>query len=610
MKKKLLIAVLLLAVTFLGVETSKVLAENGPYPGSAGIAFYNPEDNTEYSIFSAGIVNNDAFEGTTYDKDSNTLTLDNVKTTLSLEYAGMGDDFKINLVGDNEIGFLSSYTYGYGSNINFVGNGSLTINKNKDKESGIFFASSGVKGKIEVADTATLKVYGSKFVIGVEYSKESDGSKVFVFKNGQDISDSIKSKEIIEKQPQQMEVLVFNDAGSTNYTVATKDGKKYAVSRLSGGSYVVQNNVLAYDEANEFYFLDPTSNPTGSGVNPQYSTLEELSAAGYKMTDEQITVNYWADCGPRPLAVDEKGTRYLYSTNYYNGNVNYYVYDITEDTIKLFDGKNYTVAMINDEVSFDTLTTLEEDVSEGYEHIVNLKELEILPGSSSNANVPEVVTSSDNKSDNDKAAAKAVNVLLDAAKNGEKVIGMSAELISAINEAVENGDDVTVELDTTKMELKDVSDEVKAKVEAKIKEEKTLKDSNVLGYFDINLVVKINGDALDEKVTDLKEEMEVKLDVSELVKNLPAVASGKVRQYNVITIHNGEVKVLKGTLNADNTLSFKTNGFSSYVVTYNDVDADSVNPKTLDNIGGYISVLVLSMIGFMVTALCLKKRNN
>ena len=518
----------------------------------------------------------------------------------------MGDDFKINLVGDNEIGYLSSYSYGYGSNINIVGNGSLTINKNKAMESGIFFSSSGVKGKITVANTATLKVYGSEFAIGVEYSEESDGSKVFDFKNGQDISDSIKSKEITMQDTKSFRgiLLVPNYNNSVdNYTLATKDGKNYAVSVYS--SYYVQNQVVLYHEASKTYFMDPTS--SNGAFNESYDSLEALQAAGYTLTDTQITIaRYTSLYGA--VAADQNGKEYAYYTTNYNGTQLYYVCDITNDTVTLADGNQYALAIYNEDIDFNTLTPVVENRSEGYEHIVNLKELEILPGSSSSS-VEEAVSASDNKSDNDKAAASAVDTLLEAAKNGEAVVGMSKELISAINEAVENGDDVTVELDTTKMELKDVSDEVKAKVEAKIKEEKTLKDSNVLGYFDINLVVKINGDALDEKVTDLKEEMEVKLDVSELVKNLPQVASGKVRQYNVITIHNGEVKVLKGTLNSDNTLSFKTNGFSSYVVTYTDVDADSVNPKTLDNIGSYLAVLVLSIIGFAAT-LYLKKRHN
>lgn len=159
------------------------------------------------------------------------------------------------------------------------------------------------------------------------------------------------------------------------------------------------------------------------------------------------------------------------------------------------------------------------------------------------------------------------------------------------------------------MELKDVTDDVKAKVNTKIKEEKDLKGSNVLGYFDINLVVKVNDDALDEKVTELNDEIEVTLDVSELVKSLDKVASGKVRKYNVIRIHGDEVEVLDATLNDDNTLTFKTDKFSSYIVTYNDVDAPS-NLKTLDNVSSYVTILVLSIIGFMATTLYLKKRHN
>lgn len=607
MKKKLLIAVLLLAITFLGVRTTKVLAGNGPSDEFSFITFYNSEDPSgNKSIYEPNTVHNDALEGATYDKSTNTLTLNNVKTSLSLSINEMGEDFKINLVGDNEIQYIIIYGFGYGGNVEFTGNGSLTVNKNKSSEIGIVMAAEGTVGSLTVDDTATLKVYGSENAIIVGYSSEPDGKKVIILKNGQDISENVISEEQIAKMPQNMRVIGFNEGGNAEYQVVTKNGKKYGLQ--GNDPYYVTKQTIA--NTGDHYFFDPFSNQTG-GNDDQYATLEEIQQAGYTITDEHVIINCWAKMsGFFPLAQNNNGTRYIFMRMFDQNNVETdEVYDITEDKVTLYDGYEYTVVEINNDVQFNSLTEVTEDRSEGYSHTVNLKELEVLPGSDSSASAPEVVTASDNKSDNDKAAAKAVNVLLDAAKNGEEVVGMSAELISAINEAVENGDDVTVELDTTKMELKDVSDEVKAKLEAKIKEEKTLKDSNVLGYFDINLIVKINGDALDEKVTDLKEEMEVKLDVSELVKNLPAVASGKVRQYNVITIHNGEVKVLKGTLNSDNTLSFKTNGFSSYAVTYNDVDADSVNPKTLDNVGSYVAVLVLSIIGFAAT-LYLKKRNN
>ena len=36
----------------------------------------------------------------------------------------MGDDFKINLIGDNEIGSIGSYGDAWGGSINICGNGS------------------------------------------------------------------------------------------------------------------------------------------------------------------------------------------------------------------------------------------------------------------------------------------------------------------------------------------------------------------------------------------------------------------------------------------------------------------------------------------------------
>lgn len=437
MKKKVLIAFLLMLTVLFGVRMTNVLAQNGPSDEYSFIIFYNPEaedSSANKSIYEPKTVHNDVLEGVTYDKSTNTLTIENLKTNLSLAVNEMGEDFKINLVGENEIPYIIIYGYGYGGNVEFTGNGSLTVNKDKNSEIGIFIAAEGTVGKLVVDETATLKVYGSENAILVGYSNESNNSKVIILKNGDDISKNIKTEKMISKIPQQMDILLFNDAGSTNYTVATKDGKKYAVSRLSSGNYIVQNQTLAYDEANKRYFLDPMSNPTGSGVNQQYSSLEELQTAGYTMTEEDITVNYWVDYGPRPLAEDNNGKKYIFTTVYYSADeVEYNVYDITNNKITLYNGKEYTVITPNDEIKMDSLTELTEDLDEGYSHIVELKELEVLPSSST---VPEVVKAEDIKSDNDKNAANAVNELLDAAKNGKKIAGMSDELISAINEAV------------------------------------------------------------------------------------------------------------------------------------------------------------------------------
>ena len=610
MKKKILIAFLLMFTVLFGVKTTKVFAGNGPSDVYSFIIFYDPDAQDasgEKAIYEPNTVHNDIIEGVTYDKASNTLTLDNVKTNLRLSVNEMGEDFKINLVGENEIPYIIIYGFGYGGNVEFTGNGSLIVNKDKSIETGMVMAAEGTVGRITVDNTATLKVYGSKQAILIGYSSEADNSKVFILKNGQDISNNIKTDKQISKVPQQIYALIFNDGGSTNYMVATKNGRKYAVSRLSGGDYVVQNNSLAYLEVDDIYFLDPTSNPNGGGINQQYASLEELEAAGYTMTDEQITVNYWVNYGPRPLGEDTKGVKYVMERYYIDSTTyEYKVYDITNKKIILYDGNEYTVATINNDVDGNTLTEITEDLDEGYNHVVELTDLEVYP---SETNVKEVVKADDNKSDNDKAAAGAVNELLAAALDGQSITGMSDALIVVITEAIENGDSVTVELETTELEDKNVSDEVKKSVEDKIKNDDILKDAKVLGYFDINLLVKVNDDTLDEKVTELNKEIEVKVDVSELVKKLDKVASNKVRKYYVIRIHDGKTDVIEATLNDDNTLSFKTDRFSSYTVTYKDVDAPS-NPKTLDNINTYIILGVVSLISLIGIALFLKKRKN
>lgn len=591
-----------------GVKFTKVLAKNGPSDVYSFIIFYDPEAEDasgEKAIYEPNTVHNDVIEGVTYDKDSNTLTLNNVKTNLNLSVNEMGEDFKINLIGENEIPYIIIYGFGYGGNVEFTGNGSLTVNKDKSFEIGMIMAAEGTVGRITVDNNATLKVYGSKQAILVDYSSEADNSKVIILNNGQDISKNIKTEQQISKVPQQINVLIFNDGGSTQYMVATKNGKKYAVSRLSGGNYVVQNNVLAYIEEDEIYFLDPTSNPNGSGINQQYASLEELENEGYTMTDEEITVNYWVNYGPRPIGEDTKGTKYVKERYYIDSTTyEYKVYNITDKKVTLYDGKEYTVATINNDVEGNSLTELTEDLDEGYSHVVELTDLEVYPTS-----VKEVVKADDNKSDNDKAAASAVNELLANVEEGKSINGISNTLIVAITEAIENGDEVSVELETKELEEKNVTDEVKKSVEEKIKNDDTLKNAKVLGYFDINLLVKVNDDTLDEKVTELNKEIEVKVDVSELVKNLDKVASNKVRKYYVVRIHDGKTDVIEATLSDDNTLSFKTDRFSSYTVTYKDVDATS-NPKTLDNINTYITLGVISLMSLLGVSIYLKKRTN
>ena len=144
-----------------------VKAANGPCDtGDWAYAYINVrtgEDST--TIFSSKETN--SIDGMSYDRQTNTLTLNNYKNkTAGIATNMMGDDFKINLIGDNEIGGIGSYGDAWGGSINICGNGSLVINADRANDYGVAFFAEGTNSVLSVADTCNVTIYsGSKAVV-------------------------------------------------------------------------------------------------------------------------------------------------------------------------------------------------------------------------------------------------------------------------------------------------------------------------------------------------------------------------------------------------------------------------------------------------------------
>ena len=144
-----------------------VKAANGPCDtGDWAYAYINVrtgEDST--TIFSSKGTN--SIDGMSYDRQTNTLTLNNYKNkTAGIATNMMGDDFKINLIGDNEIGSIGSYGDAWGGSINICGNGSLVINADRAGDYGVAFFAEGTDSVLSVADTCNVTIYsGSKAVV-------------------------------------------------------------------------------------------------------------------------------------------------------------------------------------------------------------------------------------------------------------------------------------------------------------------------------------------------------------------------------------------------------------------------------------------------------------
>ncbi len=159
---KKILCIILAAILICSVMLPlSVFAENGPYPVDwetiteedlykedfklSAIMMVNMPNADDYATFeeymaaiSMGFVYPQIeglelpalFAGASYNEATNTLTLKNVRLPYTvLATTAMGDDFKINLVGYNELAGISSDGMGWGGSITLTGNGELVLNK-------------------------------------------------------------------------------------------------------------------------------------------------------------------------------------------------------------------------------------------------------------------------------------------------------------------------------------------------------------------------------------------------------------------------------------------------------------------------------------------------
>ena len=114
-----------------------------------------------------------------------------------------------------------------------------------------------------------------------------------------------------------------------------------------------------------------------------------------------------------------------------------------------------------------------------------------------------------------------------------------------------------------------------------------------------------------EQVEDLENAINVTLTIP---ADLPELQEGYTRIFKVIRIHNGEATVLSVVDNGNGTITFQTDVFSTYVLTYADqapaadpAEDNTNNPNTADKIILYFSALVISAAAVTITALYINR---
>lgn len=302
-----------------------VQAANGPNTGEYSAAYINiyyrdgtNPTTTNHLVYAAGTQKTETVKGAVYDKKTNTLTLTNYKhPTMSIEVNEMGDDFKIKLVGDNQIKGLAVWGFGYGGSVEVFGDGTLTVNKNKEDSAGIIMQPEGTKAVFKVSGKAVVDVYAGTDKMPFYVKAISEKYKNCV---DADTDKVLKTETAYTDRYIRHHVVTLSDEPSV-FEVYMKDGdanSKYAIDMYDTSYYIYK--LIYCKELNLYYAHElehgySAFNPSNMGY---YRTLEEISAYTYSSRSS----------GEQEYIEDKTGKKCIFELDIKNGVTSYIKCDL------------------------------------------------------------------------------------------------------------------------------------------------------------------------------------------------------------------------------------------------------------------------------------------
>lgn len=243
-----LITLMLAMVLVVSLFPTSVMAAStkGPSDGFCFIRIEKSETERIHIFFPQAAEAGTTVEkvsGFSYDKKTNTLTIKNVKQPKwVLNVNEMGSDFKIKVVGTNELYGMTAWGFGYAGSVEFTGTGKLTLNKAKTRSEAITIMAEESKSVLKVGKKVTLNAYAGKksknsVVIYDSTVKKASGS--MIFSNGTSAKKAKTTKTPVVKTAEVALQMDFGDAGVVEYSssaiVLSKKGskKQYATLKSS-----------------------------------------------------------------------------------------------------------------------------------------------------------------------------------------------------------------------------------------------------------------------------------------------------------------------------------------------------------------------------------------
>lgn len=575
-KKKLM--ALLLALCMVFGTSMTAFAGNGPTSGKesyAWVRLYSSEVNEEgYPVKSNVLYSNsgtaDTVEGAVYDKSTNTITLTNYNCPdMLLSTNEMGDDLKLRLIGENHIQSLVVWGFGWGGNLEIIGDGSLTVNENKKDFYALRFIAEGTQGLLKVGAEATLTAYkGTPAENGEEaYSAAFLGStsSTVPFQGNLEAALTMTPDSGVEGEYAESETVIYEESYDNSYDnrtlqLATKDndGKLYGIYFFEADEYSE-----GYTDVFEIVKLDGLASGNEYLAVPVSQTAGVAWPEGYTKDPEGKTVDATISNYKAMTLLQKDGETFYWGSDKIEfppeggeGTPWYSVYKGITDKMEITDpwgNKEEAVIAVPVE-GMRNLTTDHKAIPEGYSQVMK--------------------------------------------KTGTFNYFCTNDVIKAVpvKDPSENpGKDTVKELQSTgetkaKIEFAtDVSKDYKLDIKS-IEVKKELADKNVKFVADINV---LDGNNNVVKISNTK--MKIRIALPEDLKGYD--------KYEVVYIVNDEIKETLPAAVENGYIVFETNHLSQYGIVGTNTGNGAKSPQTGDNSNLALWFAVLLVSGGVLTVL-------
>ena len=190
-----------------------------------------------------------------------------------------------------------------------------------------------------------------------------------------------------------------------------------------------------------------------------------------------------------------------------------------------------------------------------------------------------------------------VTSLIDSALKGEAVTSVTENVAESIVTAVENNEDITTEVVfDNNVSIDDAERELV---------ENSVPTADGIEYFDLSIVIKsVSKDGSEKVLGNIRR-------ISEMMTFTVAIPDDMIREnreFYIVRVHDGVAERLDTTMNADNTLTFQTDRFSTYAIAYTDkvvteqpTGETSGTPATGDTGNFVLWIILLAVSGFSMT---------